>query len=78
MIISGLKFGFAQGERVVIPSLPSEPMICLQDLFEKFQVVDEVTGGGIQCLSAFRLQRKGFTFFTFYFLIGETRSYTAQ
>lgn len=37
MIIStSLKFGFAEGELVVIPSLPPEPKICLQDLFENF------------------------------------------
>lgn len=37
----------AEGELVVIPSLPSELLICLRGLYEKFEIVDEVTGGGI-------------------------------
>lgn len=49
MIISAsLKFRFSEGELVVIPSLPSEP-ICLQGFFEMFQMVDEVKRGVIQC-----------------------------
>lgn len=43
IIFTSLKFTFAEGELVVIPPLPSEPMICFQGLFQKFQIVDEVT-----------------------------------
>lgn len=76
MIIStSLMFRFAEGKLVVINSLPSEPMTCLQSLFEHFQM-GEVTGGQIQYPSDFNQQWKGFL--TFSFLKGETRSHIAK
>lgn len=66
MIISAsLKFGFAEGELVVILFLPSEP-ICLRGFFEMFQMVDEVKRGVIQCPFAIKVKLKGFTFFSLF------------